>query len=128
MDSQQSTNDIHPEDALHMERENRKLRIETVEKEMRGAYWKLINEKIQSWIIAADKRRLNLLDTGITEKTMRLLNEEKIKMDILAQVLKINEAIIYENKTWLDKFKEKVSMVKSYVQTFVGYGREKDEI
>ncbi len=121
------SSNIHPDDALAMERNDRKQKILDIEKGMKEVYWKLLRAKLQAWIALADNRRVSLLDAGVNEKTLRLLQEEKIRMETFAQVLKINEAIIYENKTWLDRFKEKASMIKEYVQTFVGYGRNTEE-
>lgn len=121
-----SSNNIHPDDALAMERNVRKQRILTIENGMKEAYWKLLQQKLQAWIEGAEKRRISLLDAGVNEKTLRILSDEKIRMETFAQVLKINEVIIYENKTWLDRFKEKANLLKEYVQTFVGYGRNSE--
>lgn len=118
--------ELHADDIRQMERQARQQHIITIENGMKGIYWKLLKKKLESLILVAEKRRVDLLDAGINEKTLRALNDEKVRMETYAQILKINEAIIYDNKTWLDRFKEPVKKVFEYVSAFVGYGRNPD--
>lgn len=116
------SNNIHPEDALEMEKNDREALIQLIQEQQSGPYWRALKKEIQSWIEEMEKGRTRLLSREMNEKTISLLSESRIRIETLGWVLTVNEKVIKRNQSWLDRFKLISKSVVGYVKTFVGYG------
>jgi len=107
-----------PEYLKDREVEERKQIMLDVSEGMKSVYWKHLSNKVKSWILVEQK----LIDSfdQVTPENQNAFNEAKIRIRLLNNFLKINEMILKDQHTWLDRMVRPINKAFHYVKTFVG--------
>ena len=100
--------------------ETRKQIMLDVEEGKKTLYWKHIERKIKTWIYAEEKYLESFKKVGINEKNMSLYNTALERLALMKQFFQINDLIIRENMTWIERMVEPVKDTFQYIKTFVG--------
>ena len=81
-------------------------------------YWKILSEKMNEWIETEEKYMSSFKTIGMNETDIKKFNESALKIRCLRQVLKINDVILQENLSILQKLKIELESTKFYQSLF----------
>lgn len=83
-------------------------------------YWKVLKSEIEKWIKLEENRLRSFDYKGLKQDQLTDFNRCVDRIGYLKSFLVINDKIVYENKTYLERFKETAQTVFRRVESFVG--------
>ena len=102
------------------ELENRKQVMLDVAEGMGTPYWRHLKSKVEAWIRVEEKAQRSILASKLDADKIGELNVISERLIIMRHFLNINEMILKENQTFLERvIRPLTDKIVHYVKTFV---------
>ena len=101
--------------------EGKKQLMLDVAEGMKTLYWKHLENKIKAWIRSEEKIQKGMLASKLDAEKFTELNVIAERLIVMNHFLRINEIILKENQSFLERVIRPVAdKIVHYVRTFVG--------
>ena len=107
-------------DQEEMDKHEKQRRLQVIVQGADSEYWKLLSEKVSEWILYEERYQDSFKKKGMNQRYIGEYNRSIDQAYFMRKFILINDELIADYKTLLDKAKDYVSSFWDKKFTFVG--------